>query len=137
MKIYFAGSISGGREDQELYALIIKELQKYGQVLTEHVADKAITAFGETVLSASEIYNRDLVWLTECDVVVAEVTTISHGVGYEIGKVEGMDKAIFCLYRPSEGKRLSAMIAGNPNLIIWEYQDFTDISRYIKEYLGN
>lgn len=136
MKIYFAGSISGGREDQELYTLIIQELKKYGRVLTEHVADKAITALGEAALSAKEIYDRDVAWLTECDVMVAEVSTVSHGVGYEIGKAEGMDKAIFCLYRPVEGKRLSAMIAGNPNLIILEYQDFTDISRYIKEYFG-
>ena len=38
-KIYFCGSISGGRDDAELYAKIIKYLQSYGQVLTEHVGD--------------------------------------------------------------------------------------------------
>ena len=36
-KIYFCGSIRGGRDDAEIYARIIKYLQAYGQVLTEHV----------------------------------------------------------------------------------------------------
>lgn len=136
MKIYFAGSIRGGRNDQELYVQIVKELQKYGSVLTEHIADEALTSKGET-LTSQHIYNRDVSWLQECDVVVAEVTTPSHGVGYEIAKAESLDKAVFCLHRQVEGRSLSAMIAGSPNLIVWEYQKFTDISRYCKEYLGS
>jgi len=35
MKIYFAGSIRGGRDDKELYLQLIKHLAKHGQVLTE------------------------------------------------------------------------------------------------------
>lgn len=38
MRIYFCGSMQGGREDAELYSSIIDELKsKYGQVLTEYV----------------------------------------------------------------------------------------------------
>ena len=40
MKIYFCGSIRGGRKDGELYARIIKQLEAYGKVLTEHVGHK-------------------------------------------------------------------------------------------------
>ena len=37
LKIYFCGSIQGGRQDAALYAQLIKKLQAYGEVLTEHV----------------------------------------------------------------------------------------------------
>ena len=46
MDIYFAGSIRAGREDVDLYLGIIKHLQNYGHVLTEHVADKSISIMG-------------------------------------------------------------------------------------------
>ena len=37
MKIYFAGSIRGGRKDAELYRKVIAALKEKHQVLTEHV----------------------------------------------------------------------------------------------------
>ena len=36
-KIYFAGSIRGGRADAKLYHDLIQEMQKTDIVLTEHV----------------------------------------------------------------------------------------------------
>lgn len=42
MKIYFAGSIRGGRKDAGLYKKIIDYLGKYGEVLTEHIGNKKI-----------------------------------------------------------------------------------------------
>ena len=44
MKIYFAGSIRGGRGDAEIYAQIIEFLQGYGEVLTEHIGDTSLTS---------------------------------------------------------------------------------------------
>lgn len=46
LKIYFAGSIRGGRQDVQLYARIIRVLQQYGTVLTEHVADPSLEKSG-------------------------------------------------------------------------------------------
>ena len=109
MKIYFAGSIRGGREDKNLYSQIIKNLQKYGTVLTEHIGDQNLTDSGED-LSDKFIYERDLYWIKESDIVVAEVTQPSLGVGYEIGKAEEHGKKILCLYRENN-KRISAMIS--------------------------
>ena len=36
-KIYFAGSIAGGRQDADLYGRIVAKLQEYGEVLSEIV----------------------------------------------------------------------------------------------------
>lgn len=41
MKIYFCGSISGGRQNSDVYYDIVKHLKTYGQVLTEHVANSS------------------------------------------------------------------------------------------------
>ncbi len=135
MKIYFAGSIRGGRNDQETYFAIIKELQNYGEVLTEHVGAASLTSFGENNFSEENIYTRDMSWLREADVVVAEVSTPSLGVGYEIGKAEDIQKPILCLYRETEGKRCSAMLTGNNYLTVAKYTDLENAKKIIEKFL--
>lgn len=134
MKIYFAGSIRGGRDDKELYADIINVLSTHGEVLTEHVGNKKLTAFGEDGPTDEYIYKRDMGWLKETDVVIAEVSTPSLGVGYELAKAEEWGKKILCLYRETEGKRLSAMVAGSGTLEIKKYKSFGDLKGIFKEY---
>jgi len=60
MKIYFAGSIRGGRDDKEIYLQIINHLGKYGKVLTEHVGDKNLSILGEDGKTEDYIFNRDI-----------------------------------------------------------------------------
>lgn len=133
-KIYFAGSIRGGRDDVETYMGIIEELQKFGEVLTEHVGDAGLKVLGEDGKTDTFIYDRDVDWLTQAELLVAEVTTPSLGVGYEIGKAEAMGKMILCLYRPSPGKQLSAMIAGNRYVQIATYQSRSDIQELLQGF---
>ena len=122
MKIYFAGSIRAGREDQEVYQAIIRGLQELGPVLTEHVGSPELTDSGDDGPSDDEIYRRDMGWLDEADVVVAEVTVPSLGVGYEIGRAEMLGKPVICLFREEQGRRLSAMISGNPAMAVKNYE---------------
>ncbi len=118
LKIYFAGSIRGGRDDDGIYIKLIQALLKHGEVLTEHVGDESLTDLGESQLSDPQIYIRDMNWLVDSDVMIAEVTVPSLGVGYEISKAESNGKPVLCLYREQDGKRLSAMIRGNHNHLI-------------------
>jgi 2'-deoxynucleoside 5'-phosphate N-hydrolase len=131
MKIYFAGSIRGRRDDAKLYNQIIKHLQKYGQVLTEHVGHKNLN---EEDLTDDYIHDRDLEWILKSDLVVAEVTTPSLGVGYEIGRAIENGKDVLCLYKPQEGKRLSAMIAGSLNIENKEYNNLDEAKKIIDKY---
>ncbi len=135
MKIYFAGSIRGGRGDRELYGRFINLMKAWGQVLAEHVADSAITPAGEEYLSDREIHDRDVRWLDLSDAVVAEVTTPSLGVGYEIALAASQGKPLLCLYRGREGKSLSAMIAGCPSLVVAEYETPEEACRRIELFL--
>lgn len=95
MKIYFAGSIRGGRVDSEIYLEIIKILQGYGEVLTEHIGLKDLNSMGESDKSSKFIFDRDVEWLTSANVIVAEVTNPSLGVGYEIGIAEKLNKKLY------------------------------------------
>ncbi len=124
MKIYFAGSIRGGRDDASLYLEIIKNLQSYGTVMTEHVGSSDIVADGESNLSDPEIHDRDMDWLMDSDIIVAEVTNPSLGVGYEIGRAVEHRKRVVCLYRENPSKRLSAMISGSDTVEVIKYDSF-------------
>lgn len=55
-KIYFAGSIRGGRDDATLYHKIIETLKTYGQVFTEHVGDDVAVKEGMPEVSNSNLY---------------------------------------------------------------------------------
>ncbi|MFA5532404.1 MAG: nucleoside 2-deoxyribosyltransferase [Candidatus Shapirobacteria bacterium] len=127
MKIYFGGSITGGRDDKDFYAKIIKLLKNYGNVLTEHIGDKDLSIMGENHQSAKFVYDRDMEWLRESDVVVAEVSTPSLGVGFEIAKANEWGKKIICLYRPQESKKLSAIISGCDGVKVFEYKEISDL----------
>jgi hypothetical protein len=135
MNIYFAGSIRAGREDQALYLDIIAQLQKYGRVLTEHIGDAQLSTAGETV-SDREIHDRDLAWLRAADYLVAEVTTPSLGVGYEIGKATEWGKSILCLFRPRPDRSLSAMIAGSSSVNVRAYQSPAELTGIFAEFFN-
>lgn len=123
-KIYFCGSIKGGRQDRGIYAELIRHLSKSCRVLTEHIADPTVGI--DQHLSDQAIHDRDIDWLREADVVVAEVTQPSLGVGYEIGRALEWGKRIIALHRPGEGRKLSAMIAGSEGIKTFLYHNLEE-----------
>ena len=136
MKIYFAGSIRGGRDEEKTYLRIIDYLGSFGDVLTEHVGYKDVEK-SEKNHSDIYIFERDVKWLESSDVMIADVTVPSLGVGYEIGFAETLNIPILCLYNPKNKKPLSAMITGNKNIIWKEYSSFEDAQMLIKNFLSN
>jgi len=130
MKIYFAGAIRGGRQDASTYHAMIAHLQTHAEVLTEHVGNKALSDGGEHDLTDKEIHARDVAWLEECDAVVAEVTTPSLGVGYELGVAEKLGKPTLCLFDDGNPNfRLSAMLSGNPKVTIARYRELDEATK--------
>lgn len=133
MDIYFTGSIRGGREHVEWYAEIVKLLKNYGKVLTEHVADVELPERGED-FPVNYIFERDIKWIKECDTLVADVTTPSVGVGYEIARAELLNKPVLCLFYEGSGKRLSGMVEGNKGIKVERYKSVEDIFKALKEF---
>lgn len=122
--IYFSGAISGGRADVALYRQLVQVLEDEGyRVLAGAVAAEEVSAGGET-LHPPEICARDLGWLDEADLVVAEVSVPSLGVGYEIAYATRTRRIpVIALYRTAFTQRCSAMIAGDPGVHLIEYED--------------
>ncbi|MDX1586245.1 MAG: nucleoside 2-deoxyribosyltransferase [Balneolaceae bacterium] len=133
MNIYFSGSIRGGRSDAGLYKELIRELKQYGKVLTEHVGASDM----ELNLTDREIHDRDIEWLEESDIVVAEVSTPSLGVGYEIARALSMNKSVHCLYRKADESNVSAMIKGSPNVSCHPYAAHSEALKILRNIFGD
>ena len=137
MKIYFSGSIRGGRDDVDIYRQIINYLQSFGEVLTEHIGNSSLQSSGETQTDDKEIHDRDMELLLESDLVIAEVTNPSLGVGYEIARALEYDKRVICIYRKQENKRISAMILGSEDILSFEYQDIESLKKILSSRLAD
>ncbi len=124
LTIYFAGAISGGRGDVAHYREIVAALERDGhRVLAGAVAAEHVGADGERIESAA-IFDRDMGWIADADVLVAEVSVPSTGVGYEIATARyRRGIPVICLYRPAYTKRCTAMVGGDRGIDLIEYDD--------------
>lgn len=135
MNIYFACSITGGREFETVYQAMVRALTEAGhEVPTAHLAESGIPAL-EAKIHPSEVYARDVTWIRHCDVLIAEVSVPSHGVGYEIGFALGLGKRVLALHR--EDRRVSKMITGNPDphLMVHSYHTVEEALRHMEKFL--
>ena len=134
MKIYFCGSIRGGRVDAALYRRIIAYIQRTDVVLTEHVGQPELNVLEQGPDMDAAIYERDTAWLRECDLVIAECTTPSLGVGYELAYAERFGKPSYILY--DRGRtQLSAMLTGDPYYTVVPYETEEEIFEALQEIL--
>jgi len=134
MKIYFCGSIRGGRDLANTYATMIAWLRSYGEVLTEHLGSNEEIERKDRILSDKQIHDRDMKWVIESDLLVAEVTVPSLGVGYEIGRAIEMNKPVLCLYRENADFELSAMISGSEQTEVKAYKKLDEVKKFFDAY---
>ena len=133
-KVYFGGSIRGGRIDANLYKRLIEYIQKTDVVLTEHIGSPELNLM-EQGKRDIDIYNEDTAWLRESDIVIAECTCPSLGVGYEMAYAEKLGKPCHIFYDRSK-TQLSAMLTGNPYFNIYPYENDSEIFAAVDQILG-
>lgn len=137
MNVYFACSITGGRRDELVYQKLVAAMQENGhQVPTAILASPEVMPM-EGLATPDDVYTRDTGWIRDCDVLVAEVSTPSHGVGYEIGFALSMQKNVLCLYQ--RGCKVSKMILGNPTpqLTVHAYDTIEEAIQLLNAYLAS
>lgn len=134
-KIYFAGSIRGGRVDAELYRRIIEYIQLTDVVLTEHIGKKNLNVKEKEIVDDVCIYQQDTAWLLQSDMVIAECTCPSLGVGYELAFAEQHGIACHIFY-DSDKAQLSAMLRGNSYFNIHPYSSESELMHLIDSVLG-
>ena len=133
-KIYFAGSIRGGRSLADLYKRIIEHIKLSDIVLTEHIGCKDINLLEKGRKQDSVIYDQDTAWLRESDMVIAECTNPSLGVGYELAYAETHQIPCHIFYDKGVTE-LSAMLTGNPYFQIHPYQNEEELFSKIDDIL--
>ena len=132
IKVYFAGSIRGGRDKADNYKKIAEYIEEYAEILDKHVVDPKLSSKGES-MSKDEIYERDINWIKQSDLRIAEVSNPSRGVGYEIAYAERLNKKIICLCENTAN--LSAMISGNPKLDLILYSKVDELKKKLADML--
>ena len=117
MRIYLACTVRGDRSGVLAGRAICERLQRRGhEVLTTHLlADDVESA--ESQLTEGDVFRRDLEWLSSCDVLVAEASGSSYGVGFEVGYVLGRAPAtgqrVVLVYDRNRRNAISRLITGN------------------------
>ena len=134
MKIYISGSMYGGTQKIDTYKILIKELEKYGEVLNKQVADENAIA-NEKYQKDEDIYKDLEKKLYNADIIFAEVSIPSLGVGYELGFADKLGKNIVAIYDKNYIDKISTMIRGNKRIKLISYKDIKEITDKLKELL--
>lgn len=117
LRIYLACTVRGDRGGVAAGRTICERLTALGHVvLTTHLLAHDVND-AEALLTEDQVFRRDLEWLTACDVLVAEASGSSYGVGFEVGYVLGRaatsGQRIVLVYDRSRRDAISRLITGN------------------------
>ena len=136
LNIYFACSITGGREFEPVFQSLVNAMLADGhEVPTAHLAAPEVREM-EIIVAPADVYSRDVAWMRAADALVAEISTPSHGVGYEIGFALGLGKPVLACHRRDKG--ISKMISGNPapNLAVRFYETAEEAVNIMRSFLA-
>jgi hypothetical protein len=142
MKIYLACTVRGDRGGAQAGRAICERLQRHGHdVLTTHLLADNVEA-AESRLTERDVFHRDLEWLTACDVLVAEASGSSYGVGFEVGYVLGRaslsGQRVVLLYDTARRDKVSRLITGNEDAACttFGYGSIDELTAFIDNTLG-
>ena len=142
MKIYLACTVRGDRGAVALLREVADLLEGAGHiVLTRHLLDDNVDS-AESTLTEREVFARDMQWLTAADVLIAEASGSSYGVGFEVGYVLGRsgvtDQRVLLLYNDARRSAVSRLIVGadHPRCQVHGYQRADDVMPVITRFLA-
>jgi hypothetical protein len=139
MKIYFGFTVAGDRSTMMAARKIVDILvEMRHEVLTRHlVEDNAWEA--DRRITPKEVYLRDMKWLEQCDLFIAEVSGSSFGLGFETGYLLGATtKKVVLFYRRDVETKISLLITGitHPNCRLAPYSDLNEVGIWIRNNLS-
>jgi hypothetical protein len=142
VNIYLACTVRGDRGAVGAARALAGELISMGHVvLTGHLLDDNVET-AESSLTEREVFERDMRWLSEADLLVAEASGSSYGVGFEVGYVLGRSdvtgQRVVLLYDAAKRPVVSRLISGNvhPNCTTYSYANAEDLRRFIHAFLA-
>jgi nucleoside 2-deoxyribosyltransferase len=140
MKIYFGFTVAGDRSAIGTARKVVQLLEELGhEVLTRHLVDDNAWE-ADRKISAQDVYRRDMAWLQQCDLFIAEVSGSSFGLGFEAGYLLGATKKkVILLYRSEVEQRVSLLISGNTheNCTLVPYTTVEQVEGFITAHISN
>ncbi|MBN1761901.1 MAG: nucleoside 2-deoxyribosyltransferase [Methanomicrobia archaeon] len=138
-RVFFSCSMRGGYSrvaQAELRKIpdIIEELGM--EVISRHQTQADFIA-NESRLTEQQIHDRDYRWLQEADLVIAEITNPSLGVGAEIADAVQLGIPVLAIYRKEFENQISAYISGKTGVVCRAYADYGELRRRIGEFCSN
>jgi len=134
MQVYFGFTVAGDRSSLDTARRMVQVLESRGHVvLTRHLVDEDARQ-QDRLLKPEEVYERDMRWLAQAEIFIAEVSGSSFGLGYEAGYVLGAtQKRAVLFYRTSAAKRISLLILGNthPHCTLVPYNDDDEVAAWL------
>ena len=139
MKIYFGFTMAGDRSSVETARSMVQRLEDLGhEVLTRHlVSDNARAA--DRLLGPQAVFRRDMAWLQQCDLFIAEVSGSSFGLGFEAGYLLGATTIkVILFYSLNARDKISFIITGNthPNCTVIPYSSLAEAEAFIQAHVG-
>ena len=135
LSIYLACTVRGDRGAIAGLRSLVTALEAAGHtILTKHLLEDGVES-AESALTARAVYERDIAWLEASDVLIADASGSSFGVGFEVGYVlgrsDGTNQRVLLLYRTGRRDQISRLIAGNshPRCEVIAYEDAGDLAR--------
>jgi nucleoside 2-deoxyribosyltransferase len=139
MKIYLGFTVAGSRSSLEAARKILAVVQSMGHdVLTRHLVQEDAWEADRRV-APHEVFARDMKWLAECDLFLAEVSGSSFGLGFETGYLLGAtSKKTILFYDRDAEQRISLLITGNthPNCIQVPYTRLDELEELVRKWLS-
>ncbi len=126
LKVYFTAATSYDGELHENYRNIIDLLKKEDVQIVSgmQIVNQQLLA-EDKKLAGQQIFGREKKLIEQADLIVAEVSKPSLGVGAEIVYALTINKPVLTLVYKNLEDRISPMIAGNPsdNLFLEHYEN--------------
>ncbi|HEX6973043.1 MAG TPA: nucleoside 2-deoxyribosyltransferase [Vicinamibacterales bacterium] len=142
MNIYLACTVRGDRGALAATRALASLLERHGHtVLTKHLLDDDVESV-ESALSERDVFERDMRWLTAADLVVAEASGSSYGVGFEVGfvlgRAERTGQRVLLLVSAARRPLVSRLITGTAHeaCTVYTYTDADDLLRFVDQYLA-
>jgi len=141
MRIYLACTVRGDRGGVSAGRAIADHLHHLGHdVLTTHLLADNVDA-AESALSEREVFLRDVEWLSRCEVLIAEASGSSFGVGFEVGYILGRaaqtGQRVLLLYDAARRSAISRLIVGNCDqaCTTFGYQSVDEIPAFLDRHV--
>lgn len=141
VRVYLACTIRGDRSRLAVARALGAAIEAAGhELMTGRFLDDAAED-DDGRLTAEEVFQRDIAWLDACDLLVAEASGSSYGVGFEVGYVLGRadetGKRVVLLYDAARRDAVSRMISGNdhPRCVRIAYADADDARRRLERVI--